>query len=86
MQFATNKTTCLPAEEFPQVQVLNPLDGFDRMIHRPFVQSGDFFKLVRVSSELDELQKQQAHTGKTGRASVFYSVKARFSLEHRDLV
>lgn len=26
------------------------------MVHRPFIQSGNLFKLIRVSSELDELQ------------------------------
>lgn len=53
---------CLPAEEFPQVQVLNPLDGFDRMIHRPFIQSCYFFKLVGVSAELDELKHHHTRT------------------------
>lgn len=65
---------CVPAEEFPQVQVLNPLDGFDWMIHRPFIQSGHFFKLVGVSSELDELQKH--HHTQTDKEMVSYRVQA----------
>lgn len=43
------------AEEFPQIQILDPLDGFDWMIHCPFIESGHFFKLICVSDELDKL-------------------------------
>lgn len=32
------------------------------MVHCPFIQSGHFFKLVRVSAELDELQNHK-HMG-----------------------
>lgn len=45
----------LPAEELPQVQILNPLNAFDWMVHGPFIQSRNLFKFVGVSSKLNDL-------------------------------
>lgn len=46
-----------PAEEFPQIQILDPLYALDWMVHGPLVQPGHLFELVCVSSELDELRR-----------------------------
>lgn len=45
----------LPAEELPQVQILNPLNAFDWMIHGPFVKSCNLFKFISISPKLNDL-------------------------------
>lgn len=54
------------------------------MVHRPFIQSGNLFELIGVSSELDELQNHN-RTWAQVKEHVFYiiaDIKAEICLSY----